>query len=142
MLGHFYVVADDIAEIYLNGEKIHHAKLGLSKSNEITVMKDDVLVIDLKNNGGPKNFMLIFLTTDRKTIVNFKNNDYRILPAFGKKNLQKEDVDAYRKFAVDLRKKPRSDIGIKHKSETVWGEANQCVLGAVIDSGMIESYSE
>jgi len=141
LVGHFYVVVDDLVTLELEGKEFHNAKIGLSKSGEVTIKEDDVINIRLLNKKGPKRFVLVFLTTDRKYIINFTHKDFRLVPSYDEDGVTAKEFDKLEETAVKLnRQNFAKHVGLKDKSESVWGNANKCRVAVKIRPLMWESY--
>jgi hypothetical protein len=129
--GQLYASADDTAKIFHNGKEIHTATIPVSSSNEFTLKAGDRLVAQLGNNGGPRRFRMIFVSTDRRWIISFDKQNYRVL-----------DVSAIDFVAGDWGKMtkrarippaPANEIfPYRNSADWVWGDDDSCTLGTLI----------
>jgi hypothetical protein len=136
--GMFYASADDHATIYLNGQKVHQADYGAKKSDELKIKVGDAIVVQLKNDGGPRGFLLVFKSSDESTMINFRRSDFRIVPDLEVTQFTVEQFKSWQKIAK-LSPRKELDLPFKNGSEWVWGEADKCILAAVVTAQMVSS---
>jgi hypothetical protein len=138
--GSFYVSVDDAATIFVNGIKVHHAGIGETRSAEIELRTGDRIVVQLRDDGGERRFVMVFASSDGQSIVNFRNNDYKIIPDLGITDFTPEQFEKLKKSAKDLRQKVA--LPVKCSSESVWGELNSSILGSVVTIKMFAARSK
>jgi hypothetical protein len=119
-------------------EAFHVDAAQTTESPEVELKAGDRLVAQLRNLGGPRHFMLMFVSSDRQSAISFLHTAFKILPDpettdFNRVDYQKEVHTA--KQDKGRRQKP---LPFKSHSEWVWGEADITTLGAVITSEMFE----
>jgi len=77
--GKFFVSVDDEADLLINGVELHRASKDF-ESPEIEFKPGDRLVVKLKNIAAKRRFMILFMSTDRKQMISFTANSFKILP--------------------------------------------------------------
>lgn len=126
---------DDRGTIFVNGIKIHTAGMGFSRSGEVTLKPSDRLVIQLASTADPRYCKVLFVSSDKKQMINFGNTNFKILPDPDSNDFEAAAFGATNKFAKDL-KKEKNPFPYKNQSEYVWGDLNICAIGAVITKEM------
>jgi len=129
--GQFHVTADDGAQILHNGRPVHTASIPLSTSPEITLKAGDRIVAQVRNGKGPRRMKMIFVSTDRRWIISFDKQSYRILDvtaldfapaAWGKMTRRAEQRDPA----------PKEPFAFRNTADWVWGEADSDTLGVLV----------
>jgi len=139
--GKFFVSVDDEANILVNGAQFHHAPLNESESAELELKAGDRVVVKLKNTLGKGRFMLLFMSSDRKTMISFTPRLFKVLPDPELKDFTAADFAGYRKGAKDV----EGDFGkpyllpFKSSSKYMWGDVNVCSIGCLITPEMFRS---
>jgi hypothetical protein len=128
--GTFYVSVDDAAIIYVNGKETFKAGWGESRSTELELKTGDRIVVQLREDGGGRRFMLVFASTDGQTIVSFKNHDFKIVPDIGVTDFTPEQFKAWTKYAKQ--EKHKNVLPIKNYSEWIWGDLDKCSIASVV----------
>jgi hypothetical protein len=133
--GTFAAFIDDHATVFLNGNELFHGNLGTVRSPEVDLKEGDSLVIHLKNDRGPKGFLLMFESSDGKTIASFRSTDYKIVPTAGVISFTPDQFSQWTKPAKNLpgnKRDKRLDNAAKNYSETVWGDLDSCILACTM----------
>lgn len=139
--GKFFVSVDDSADILINGASFHHAGLNESESPEMELKAGDRIVVKLKNTLGKGRFMLLFMSSDRKQMVNFTTRSFKILSDPEMKDFTPADFAGFRKQAKDV----TGDFGkpymlpFKSSSKWVWGDVNVCSIGCLMTQDMFKA---
>lgn len=132
--GKFYVDVDDAMDLYVNGNKVHHSDIGTSSSKELTLLPGDRLVVNLWNKVGPYGLKLLFVSTDRRYIINFKIENFRVLRDPEKKDFTDDEFASWKELAHGVRRSSRDHLTFKNKAEWIWGEKKK---GLTYIAGMI-----
>ena len=135
LTGTFFVSVDDWATIFVNGQKIFHTGLGATKSAETTLKPGDRVLVHLGNDMGPRHFLLVFATSDGKSIVSFKHTDFKIVPDVDVSDFTLEQFQQWTANAKELKHHPK--LPVKSYSQTVWGDLDKCILASVVTPPMI-----
>lgn len=136
VMGNFYVSVDDGAKIFVNGQKIHEAGMNESRSGELELKADQRIVVQLRDDGGGHRFMLVFVSSDKKTVVSFRQRDFKIVPDIGVTDFTPEEFQKWTKFAKDEQRK--SILPVKSNSDWVWGDMSKCILACMIRPDMLK----
>lgn len=136
--GSFYVAVDDAATLFVNGEKVFHATVGQSKSRPMELKTGDRFVVHLRDDGGVKKFVVLFASTDGRSVVSFTNRDFKIVPDLDVTDFTPEQFQGWSKYAKQLKLKSRrgAELPIKSYSEALWGDLNRCILACKITPEM------
>jgi len=133
--GTFYISVDDGAIIFINGAQVYEAAIGETRSPELELKEGDRLVVELRNDGYKRYFMLVFAASDEQTVVSFKHRNFKIVPDPGVSDFTVAQFEGWKKYAEeDDDRKPV--LPIKSRSEWVWGDLDKCVLACVITPEM------
>jgi hypothetical protein len=132
--GSFYVSVDDATTIFVNGQKIYHTGIGDHRSPETELKTGDRVLVRLHNKGGPRSFMLLFASSDGRTIVSFRNRDFKIVPDLDVTDFAPDQFQKWSKYARQERHKDR--LPIKSYSDWVWGDLNHCILACIVTPQM------
>lgn len=132
--GTFMAFIDDHATLFLDGNRVFSGGLGTARSREIELREGSSLVVHLRNDGGPRAFMLVFESSDGKTIASFRSGDFKIVPAAGVTSFTPSQFAQWRKSAKSVpgRKDKALDKVTKNYSDTVWGDLDTCTLACRI----------
>ncbi len=133
--GTFHMEVDDVCVLYVNGIKVHKGGSVPSKSDEVSLNPGDRVVAQLKSVGGPRYFKLLFVTSDKRQMINFKNSTFKILPDAEVNDFTPAQYSGYTRFAREL-KGERNPFPFKNKSEYLWGESDISTLGSIISREM------
>jgi hypothetical protein len=120
--GKFYMQVDDGVGIWLNGEKIHHGRFGTSESKAVSLNLGDRIVMTLWNKGGPYGLKLLFVSDDRKLIINFAAAHFRVLRDPDKHDVTAKEFMNLRDSAQPLKKQHKDSIAFKNSAQWFWGE--------------------
>jgi hypothetical protein len=131
--GAFLVSVDDHCTIFVNGTQVYHGDIGKSRSPETQLKAGDRVVVRLTNDVGPRQFLLVFTTTDGKSVVSFKNQDYRIVPAVGLSDFSSEQ---FKNWKAPKAQKHKPELPVKNYSESVWGDLDRCILACIVTPQM------
>ncbi len=132
--GVFYVSVDDAATIFVNGEQKYKAGIGESHSPEMELKAGDRVVVELRNDGDKRHFMLLFASSDQKSIVSFKHLDFRCVMGDAKDFTP----DQFRNWKITKEEKGKKPgFPIKNYSEKLWGDIDRCSIAAIITPSMI-----
>ncbi len=136
--GTFYLTIDDSARVLVNGVEAHYnAKTGKYQSKEVALKPGDHVVVQLKNVQNPRYLLMAFQSTDKKSVVSFNHQSFKLLPTIDAKDFTPEDFAKLSKYAkADPTRKRDNTIPFKHTSEYMWGEFDECALGCIITSQM------
>ena len=134
--GTFYVSVDDGATIYVNGKKVHGAGIGESRSGELVLSQDDRIVVQLRDDGGGRRFMMTFVSTDRKTVVSFRHRNFKNIPDLDVTDFTVKDFERLTKFAKEEKHKPV--FPFKDYSEWIWGDLSKGSIGCMVTPEMIK----
>jgi len=133
--GTFYISVDDGAIIFINGAQVYEAAIGETRSPELELKEGDRLVVELRNDGDKRYFMLVFAASDEQTVVSFKHRNFKIVPDPGVSDFTVAQFEGWKKYAEeDDDRKPV--LPINSRSEWVWGDLDKCVLACVITPEM------
>jgi len=133
--GTFYISVDDGAIIFINGAQVYEAAIGETRSPELELKEGDRLVVELRNDGDKRYFMLVFAASDEQTVVSFKHRNFKIVIDPGVSDFTVAQFEGWKKYAEeDDDRKPV--LPIKSRSEWVWGDLDKCVLACVITPEM------
>lgn len=132
--GKFFLSVDDRADIFINGAQFYQSPLGESESPEIELKAGDRIVVKLKNIASKRRFMLLFMSTDRKQVISFTQNSFKILPDVTINDFTPADFAGYKKHAVPIQgdfAKPYL-LPFKSNSKWIWGELDLCSIGCLV----------
>ena len=129
--GVFHMEVDDTCDLYVNGTKVHSGSYAPSKSEEISLKPGDRVVAQLKSLAPPKFFKLLFVSSDKRQMINFSNSSFKILPDAEATDFTPVQYNSYTRFAREL-KGTRNPFPFKNKSEYMWGESEISTLGSII----------
>ncbi|MEI6150343.1 MAG: hypothetical protein WCS01_14680, partial [bacterium] len=142
--GRFYLMVGGVVKLYVNGTLLHEARWGNSFTDEIDISPGDTVVAELTQPGGASMFKLAFLTSDRRSVVNFRASDFRDLGIQPIADLKPEAIKRAQVRAQKLKDSNKGGSkevllpdGIKDRSDAVWGSKVNCLLGASIAKEMI-----
>lgn len=141
--GRFYLYIDDSIDLFLNGKQIFslHNNFKQTQTNEIELKIGDRIVANLRNGGGPRGFMLLFVSSDQKQAIRFNNSAFKILLDPVAKDFSADDYLKAR-TAKEEKKSGSYPLPFKQpKSEWVWGEMDTCTLGSQITEKMFQPRS-
>lgn len=133
--GSFYVSVDDAATIYVNGTEVYAARFGESKSPALRLTEGDRLVLKLRDDGGSRRFIMLFVDADKKQLVNFTASDFRIIPGLDETDFTPGQFQAWNKRPKNerLSEKP---LPIKSYSRAFWGDMSTSTLACIITPQM------
>ena len=134
LTGVFYISVDDAATIFVNGQEKYKAGIGESHSPEMELKAGDRIVVELRNDGDGRHFMLVFCSSDQKTIVSFKHLDFRCIIGDAK-DFTPDQFHNWKTAKEEKGKKP--GFPIKNYSEKVWGDLDRSSIAAIVTPGMI-----
>ena len=134
--GTFYVSVDDAAKIYVNGQKVHDAGVNESRSAEVELHPADRIVVQLRDDGGGRRFMMIFASSDQKTVVSFRHRDFKVVPDIGVTDFKPEEFQKWPKYAIA--EKHGKHLPIKSYSEWIWGDISKCTIAGIVTPEMIK----
>ena len=137
--GTFYLSVDDAVSIFINGAPVYKTGRGESRSPELALKTGDRLVVQLRNDGDKRYFMLAFVSSDRQTVVSFRNRDFKIVPDIDVTDFAPDQFQKWNKFAKEDKRKPV--LPIKSYSEWVWGDLDKCILACTITPQMFSQKS-
>jgi len=132
--GTFYITVDDACTIYVNGTKLFAAGIGESRTPETELKTDDRIVIQLRDDGGGRHFMIVFVSSDGQTLVNFRANNFKIVPDIGVTDFTTEQFQKWSKSAKAEKHKPI--LPIKSHSEFLWGDLSKCTIACIVNVDM------
>lgn len=135
--GTFYVSVDDACTIYINGQKVYDARIGESRSPELDLKAGDRIVVALRNDTDGKHFLLLFASSDGKSVVSFKHHDFKIVPDIGVTDFTPEQFQKWTKYAKEERVPKSAKLPIKSYSEFMWGDLDKCIIAGSITPQMI-----
>ena len=134
--GKFYVSVDDVADIFLNGLKVHRGNIGQSQSQEMELKPGDRIVVQLHNASAPRYFMLLFVATDKQQQISFPHTTLKLLPDPESKDFTAAQFAAFNKHAKENKGRTNQPFPYKNRSEWVWGEADISTLGSLLTREM------
>ncbi|MFT5105234.1 MAG: hypothetical protein ACI9UA_000853 [Pseudoalteromonas tetraodonis] len=138
--GRFYAKVDDAASFYVNGESVHKAKLGNSKSDITELKIGDIVVFSVHNHAGVKCFQTMFMSEDEKYVVSFAAEDLRVIPDGTKERVvSKGELSKIKEFANARTYEGEPKFPCEHESEYVWEHGNNAILATIITEQMISS---
>lgn len=137
--GKFYVIVDDNARIFVNGQMVHSGGIGTSVSRETSLKPGDRVVAQLHESGGGKKFKLLFVSSDQKTIIPFLRLSFRVLNDFSTTDFTPADWAKMGKYAKGLQVNVKDGFPIKNNADWVWGEENDCALGSLLTVEMFKT---
>jgi hypothetical protein len=133
--GTFYVSVDDTVKIFINGKEVYYVgKAGNSRSPEMELRTGDRVVVHLVEQGGGKQFMLVFASSDGTTVVSFRHRDMKIVPDLGVTDFSVDKFNQWKKYAQEFKRKDA--LPVKGRSEWVWGDLDSCILASLITPEM------
>ncbi len=133
-VGSFYVSVDDSAKIFINGKESYVAPINESKSPELEIKTGDRIVVHLHNQTAGRRFLMTFAATDAKTVVSFRNQDFRIVPDLAVTDFT---PDEFKRWKQAKQEKGRSNLPVKSYSEWVWGDTNDSILACIVTPQMV-----
>ena len=110
------------------------AGIGESRTPELDLKTGDRIVVQLRNDGDKRYFMLVFASSDGQTVVSFRNHDFKIVPEIGITDFTPDQMQKWTKFAKQ--EKHKAVLPIKSYSEWVWGDLDKCILACTVDPKM------
>jgi hypothetical protein len=135
--GKFYVSVDDAATIYVKGRQVHEAPINESASPETTLKVGDSITVNLINTRAGHRFSFAFLTKDEKYVINFRQEDCRVLWDPKKRSLTQKEFD-------QLKQQPPKEMGhsqasfpFSTTSDWLWGQGDNCWLTTIITREMV-----
>jgi hypothetical protein len=134
--GTFYVTVDDECTIFVNGQKIYHAKVGESRSPETELKVGDHLVVQLLNKTDGRHFLMVFASSDGHTIFSFKHHQFKIIPDIDATDF-KPDQFASWPMAKEEKQKKAKKLPIQNFSEFIWGDLDKCIIATAVSPEMI-----
>jgi hypothetical protein len=141
--GNLHVSADDNSIVYLNGQEVFRSELSkkerVAVSGPVTLKAGDHLVFRVHNYGGPKGLLVQFVSSDRKTLIQFPRSSYRVLANPEATDFRDTEFRDSRLAQLMNRSSPAAVLLYKTKSQWVWGHSETCVLGVVISREMVEA---
>ena len=146
--GRFYLFADDIAKLFLNGQEIAEARwrsgaANVFQSKEVELAPDDRLFLQLENRGKAKGAILAFLSTDRRFAVSFRAADFKIVLDRTNKNLAARDIEALTRAAEPISyEHEKNPLPIANASEWLWGTGDSCAIATVMRKEMIQPFGK
>jgi hypothetical protein len=105
---------------------------GAIQTSELLIEPGDRIVAHLVNTGGPKKFAMIFVSSDQKTVISFRNQMFNVIPDPTKTDFKAKEFEELRKFAEQLSRKEVPVFAYNNSAEWLWGVGNPCVLGSII----------
>lgn len=146
--GKIYMVADDKAIVYVNGERIGECVLDKAStytSKEISLKDGDIVTIDLMNpTGGGYAFAMTFVSSDNKYLMSPREASYKDISS------EKGQLSAARLQAAKKVSAPNLDnrVALEWKTipsvkdmspDWVWSESSKAgKIGFVVKSSMFE----
>ena len=137
LTGQFHVHVDDSATIFVAGREVHRAALGRSVSAETTLRLGDCIAVNLNNKKSVRCFIVAFLTSDKKHVVNFRAEDFRILRDAKELNLTRAQFLGLKDAAVTDHSYAAAPFSFPTTSHWVWGQGQHCWLVAILTKEMI-----
>ena len=137
--GTFHISVDDTAALFLNGQPIYAATHGESESPEIALKPGDRIVVRLTDLGGVRRFVMAFVATDGRTIVNFPARAFRVLTDATKEDFTDREFTQSRKPPSADRRERKVPLPVRHQSDSVWGDAEVCSLAALLTREMFQA---
>jgi hypothetical protein len=136
--GSFYVSVDDHCTIFVNGEKVYHGNLGSSRSPETSLKVGDRVLVHLSNDMGPRHFLVAFASSDGKQVISFKRSDFKLIPEVGVNDFTPAQFQGWANpKGVAKAQKHKPKLPVKSYSESLWGDLDQCIIGAIVTQQMI-----
>jgi hypothetical protein len=132
--GSFYVSVDDGASIYVNGNKVHTAKINESRSPEMELKTGDRVVVHLHNATAEHRFMMLFVGSDQSNIVSFRARDFRMVPELGVTDFSPEQFQQWTKQGRLERYQSR--LPVKSYSDWVWGDGDESIIACSVTAPM------
>ena len=146
--GRFYLFADDVAKLSLNGQEIAEAEwrkggANVAQSKEVEIAPGDRLFLDLHNRGKAKGAILAFLSTDRRHGVSFRAEDFKIVLDRTKKNLDARDIEALTRAAERVSyEHDKNPLPFANGSDWLWGTGDSCAIATVMRKEMIQPFGK
>jgi|SRR4030095_3467826 hypothetical protein len=142
--GRFYLYIDDSIHLYVNGTQIFSLdkKYKATHTNEIELKPGGRVVAQLRNEGGPRGFMLLFVSSDFKRAIRFPNSAFKILLNPDAMDFSPEEFRAGRVAKRDNNDRPYPLPFRSPKSDWVWGDMDACTLAATITYDMFQPLSQ
>ena len=137
--GRFYLFIDDTIHLFVNGSQVlSRNEIWTSTQSEVVELKPgDRIVAKLKNRGGPRGFMLLFVSADLKHMVEFKGTNFRILGKPESNDFTAAELATARPAKRDS-KNDRKPLPFKNRSDWVWGDLDVCTLGCQVTEAMFQ----
>lgn len=135
--GAFYLSVDDHATIFVNGQKVFHANIGESRSSEMELKVGDHVVAQLKNDGGPRRFKLLFASSDGRNVVSFRSTDWRIVLDLAVTDFTPAEMQQWQKRPKQI--PGGKGLPIKSYSDWVWGDLESSILAAIVTPQMFSA---
>ena len=135
-VGTFYVSVDDGAKIFVNGQKVHDAGMNESRSGELELSVGQRVVVHLRDDGGGHRFMMIFVSSDRQTVISFRHRDFKVVPDVDVTDFTPEQFQKWLKFSK--LEKRKDVLPFKNYSEWMWGDLSKCIIAGSITPEMIK----
>jgi hypothetical protein len=146
--GTLYVQVDQTAEVYVNGTNI---KLSKEHTAPVTFQPGDRLVVQISSTHSYRHLALLFVSTDKQTMISFRTIYFKILPDPEATDFTKAQFSGFPNGAIsidrlmssnELRKtKKKSAFLYKNDSEFFWGDRQKCAVGTLITSDMFSPMS-
>ena len=140
MTGRFFVTVDDEAYILVNGKEVHHGGLGESRSGEMVLKTGDRVVVHQHNHTAGHSFLMVFASTDGKSIVNFRSQDFRIVKDDAASDVRDFTPEQMAKWTKQPKGgRGKSALPVKNYSEWVWGDTEHCVIAGTVTAMMFSA---
>jgi hypothetical protein len=142
--GQLWVTTRSQVTVYLNGKEVLKATDGTGKSDAVALKPGDRLVLKLHKTGnGNPVFLMCALSTDESLLCNFRNTDFKVVPDVGLTDFADADFQGWKKAASNIANQQATkwkvvELPIKNYSEWMWGDANDCVIAAIITEKMFK----
>ena len=133
--GSFYVSVDDEASIFINGGKVHSARINESRSPELELKTTDRVIVHLHNTTAEHRFMMVFVSSDQARIVSFHARDFRLVPDPGVTDFTPDQFQRWNKQPRPERHENR--LPVKSYSDWVWSDLDDGIIASVVTSQMM-----
>jgi hypothetical protein len=135
--GKFYVSVDDAATIYLKGRQVHQAPINESVSSETTVKLGDSITVNLINTRAGHRFTMAFLTKDEKCVINFRQEDCRVLWDSKKRSLTQKEFEQLKQAPTKEMDHAPASFPFSTTSDWMWGPGDNSWLTTIVTKEMI-----